>query len=331
MKEISNQKGILRIVRSNDNIFIRGKNTVPEFGVIHIDEGYHLFKSSYYIYIYNDEILKIYNSVNNSFSNSYVNTNYILGSTSSDADFILFEKTSNVKRVFHNYEEIAALVFDKNVALYFKNYFLTTSGKTLTKRNKIEMYDINQNLEFVWQFELSQNYWLSQELQIVNDTVFFICRKGGNRAKKVIGLDLETGEIKWELNYERPYNENLIALLLNKEDNLCYGLGREYYQVFNPVTGQIILQKNMQESMSPETDPELSRQAIYDGKLWFVSGRGSKTKFGALDIEKAEIDFIQDYPLEEDEQFDTPVYHNGRLFLRGLHYNVLYIFGKEVV
>ena len=86
------------------------------------------------------------------------------------------------------------------------------------------------------------------------------------------------------------------------------------------------MQKNLPELIVNKVEPDVNREAIFDDKLWFVSGAGSYTKFGAFDIKKHELIFVQDYPLEGDERFDTPVFHDGKLYLRGLFNNELYIF-----
>lgn len=103
--------------------------------------------------------------------------------------------------------------------------------------------------------------------------------------------------------------------MINPENNLCYGYGGNQYQVFNPLTGAIVLEKDMSEYYEKGIEPNVHRNAIYNGKLWFVSGRGENAKFGVLDIATSEIDFVQDYPLENSEQFETPVYHKGILYL----------------
>ncbi len=67
-------------------------------------------------------------------------------------------------------------------------------------------------------------------------------------------------------------------------------------------------------------------QAVYDNKLWFVSGGGKNTKFGYVNIDTHELELIQNLPHEEYEVFDTPVFHEGKLYLRGKHQNSLYVF-----
>ena len=67
-------------------------------------------------------------------------------------------------------------------------------------------------------------------------------------------------------------------------------------------------------------------QAIYDNKLWFVSGGGKNTKFGYVNIDTHQLEFIQDLPHEEYEHFDIPIFHEDKLYLRGKHQNNLYVF-----
>lgn len=195
---------------------------------------------------------------------------------------------------------------------------------------KFEVLDIKTG-KSLWSYELPEGYTIFGTIQLVENVLFFNTYKDLNRYKKKIGIDVKTGKVLWEHNFEIPYEKNNIADTLNKDNNLCYGYLAKKYQVYNPVTGEMVLEKDMSSYYEQGVSPD--KNAIYDNKLWFVSGKGENVKFGAVNLETSEMDFVKDFPLntaeQNDEHFDTPVYHNGKLYLRGVHYNTLYIFEKE--
>ncbi|MGQ1935698.1 hypothetical protein ACT4RV_07345, partial [Ornithobacterium rhinotracheale] len=90
-----------------------------------------------------------------------------------------------------------------------------------------------------------------------------------------------------------------------------------------PKTGKLIFKKEIEDIEKYDLEPYIN--AIYDDKLWFVSGRGLQTKFGYINIQTQQIELLQDFPQEEDEFFDAPIYHDGKLYLRGKHFNNLYV------
>jgi len=152
--------------------------------------------------------------------------------------------------------------------------------------------------------------------------LFFIAYKDNNY-QLVTGLDIETGNVLYQNQYEVTNENNfVIAKNLNEKDKLLYGYGH-VYQVFNPKTGEIIHQKEFKENKEYDLLPSINA-SIFNNKLWFVSGRGENAKFGAIDLETSEIDFIQNFPLENNAQLDKPIFHEGKLYLHDSN-NVLYI------
>lgn len=127
--------------------------------------------------------------------------------------------------------------------------------------------------------------------------------------------------------YEVTNERNFIqATAYNEADQLYYGFYSNY-QVFNPKTGKLIFKKEIEDIEKYDLEPYIN--AIYDDKLWFVSGRGLQTKFGYINIQTQQIELLQDFPQEEDEFFDAPIYHDGKLYLRGKHFNNLYVFEQK--
>ena len=206
---------------------------------------------------------------------------------------------------------------------YAPAYYNLLSENVFLLRNNYKTSQItNIDLEIVkplWQYTLPEGFTIFKQPQIVDDVLFFDSFKNGNEENFVVGLDLKTGEVLWQLLFKIPYKEQLLATTLHKENKLCYGYLGNLYQIFNPISGKIVFEKEMNENINPYTN------AIYDNKLWFVSGKYEGCKFGYINLANNELEFIQDFPQEDDETFEI-VYHQKKLYLRGKYYNNLYIF-----
>ena len=206
---------------------------------------------------------------------------------------------------------------------YAPAYYNLLSENVFLLRNNYKTSQItNIDLEIVkplWQYTLPEGFTIFKQPQIIDNVLFFDSFKNGNEENFVVGLDIKTGEVLWQLLFKIPYKEQLLATTLHKENKLCYGYLGNLYQIFNPISGKIVLEKEMNEKINPYTN------AIYDNKLWFVSGKYEECKFGYINLANNELEFIQDFPQEDDETFEI-VYHQKKLYLRGKYYNNLYIF-----
>ena len=206
---------------------------------------------------------------------------------------------------------------------YAPAYYNLLSENVFLLRNNYKTSQItNIDLEIVkplWQYTLPEGFTIFKQPQIVDDVLFFDSFKNGNEENFVVGLDLKTGEVLWQLLFKIPYKEQLLATTLHKENKLCYGYLGNLYQIFNPISGKIVLEKEMNKKINPYTN------AIYDNKLWFVSGKYEECKFGYINLANNELELLQDFPQEDDETFEI-VYHQKKLYLRGKYYNNLYIF-----
>ena len=206
---------------------------------------------------------------------------------------------------------------------YAPAYYNLLSENVFLLRNNYKTSQItNIDLEIVkplWQYTLPEGFSIFKQPQIVDNVLFFDSFKNGNEENFVVGLDIKTGEVLWQLLFKIPYKEQLLATTLHKENKLCYGYLGNLYQIFNPISGKIVLEKEMNEKINPYTN------AIYDNKLWFVSGKYEECKFGYINLANNELELLQDFPQEDDETFEI-VYHQKKLYLRGKYYNNLYIF-----
>lgn len=206
---------------------------------------------------------------------------------------------------------------------YAPAYYNLLSENVFLLRNNYKTSQItNIDLEIVkplWQYTLPEGFTIFKQPQIVDDALFFDSFKNGNEENFIVGLNIKTGEVLWQLLFKIPYKEQLLATTLHKENKLCYGYLGNLYQIFNPISGKIVLEKEMNENINPYTN------AIYDNKLWFVSGKYEECKFGYINLANNELELLQNFPQEDDETFEI-VYHQKKLYLRGKYYNNLYIF-----
>ena len=206
---------------------------------------------------------------------------------------------------------------------YAPAYYNLLSENVFLLRNNYKTSQItNIDLEIVkplWQYTLPEGFSIFKQPQIVGDVLFFDSFKNVNEENFVVGLDIKTGEVLWQLLFKIPYKEQLLATTLHKENKLCYGYLGNLYQIFNPISGKIVFEKEMNENINPYTN------AICDNKLWFVSGKYEECKFGYINLANNELELLQDFPQEDDETFEI-VYHQKKLYLRGKYYNNLYIF-----
>ena len=206
---------------------------------------------------------------------------------------------------------------------YAPAYYNLLSENVFLLRNNYKTSQItNIDLEIVkplWQYTLPEGFTIFKQPQMVGDVLFFDSFKNVNEENFVVGLDIKTGEVLWQLLFKIPYKEQLLATTLHKENKLCYGYLGNLYQIFNPISGKIVFEKEINEKINPYTN------AIYDNKLWFVSGKYEECKFGYINLANNELELLQDFPQEDDETFEI-VYHQKKLYLRGKYYNNLYIF-----
>ena len=206
---------------------------------------------------------------------------------------------------------------------YAPAYYNLLSENVFLLRNNYKTSQItNIDLEIVkplWQYTLPEGFTIFKQPQIVDDVLFFDSFKNINEENFIVGLDIKTGEVLWQLLFKIPYKEQLLATTLHKENKLCYGYLGNLYQIFNPISGKIVLEKEMNENINPYTN------AIYDNKLWFISGKYEECKFGYINLANNELELLQDFPQEDDETFEI-VYHQKKLYLREKYYNNLYIF-----
>ncbi|WP_018971194.1 PQQ-binding-like beta-propeller repeat protein [Rubritalea marina] len=227
-------------------------------------------------------------------------------------------------------KELKYTLVDKTGTVYWKQVADKTVRHIANKllvRNRLS----NRNGEFwlhdqhgkeLFHHQLPEGFTF-REVDVIDDVLFLESWKGGNEVMRLTGLNANTGELLWKREYSIPYRTNCIVS--TREGKLYYGLSQKYFQILNPVTGEFVVNISVEGMFPKGVAPEVNLQSIQDGKLWFVSGRGPDACFGCFDIEARSLDFIQQHPLEGDDIFDTPIFHEGKLYLRTKFEKLLYV------
>ena len=319
MKLVKKELDINKVILINNVIFIKGKEKCNVDGVF-VSSDFELFNDLETVYRYKESFLDIYNYKQKSFVRISNDSNYLKQSYYNKGRGLVFLSSTEEVEVYNFFGNTIEyrLFLEKDISFFLENSIIVTEGKSYTYKNKISLWYI-QPLELIWQYTLPEGFTIFKQPQIVDDVLFFDSFKNGNEENFVVGLDIKTGKVLWQLLFKIPYKEQLLATTLHKENKLCYGYLGNLYQIFNPISGKIVFEKEMNENINPYTN------AIYDNKLWFVSGKYEECKFGYINLANNELELLQDFSQEDDETFEI-VYHQKKLYLRGKYYNNLYIF-----
>lgn len=292
----------------------------------------------------NDIIFKktsIYN-IHNDRNNLYFNDKEILYQINSDlslTEIFRVKEADSVKVINNNIRMAFKRISRKELLYKFYNceykelwcnkadqWVDVLNDKFVKLRNRLDVDEKNFTIRNIsngfplWSYSLPEGFKISSLAQIIDNLLFFDAFKNANEEHFIVGLDINTGKIVWQHLYKIPYKEDIIAFTFNQKNKLCYAYLGNWYQIFNPISGEIIFEKKFDNDIDPYVN------SVCDDKLWFVIGKYENCKFGYINLITNEIEFLQDFPQENDEIFDTPIFHQNKLYLRGKYYNNLYIF-----
>lgn len=318
IEKVSTIENKLIYIKKNKLFEINGKHTILILDKIYDYHNIGKFiyyqeanlESLYRLHIQSREVEKLHGmfSLRGSFGNSE-ETVYILGKY--DSHKVYFKISIN------DYVIENIIPFSMGLPKIFNKKFCVVEY-----RDSIKSFESLFENE-IWNYTLPAGYTIYKSIQQIDDVLFFIAYKD-NHYQLVTGLDIESGNVLYQNQYEVTNERKFIsAHAYNPLDKLFYGLG-DVYQIFNPKTGEIVLEKIVEECESKVIRPYVN--SIYENKLWFISGKYEDVRFGCLDLDTQEVEFIQDFPQENDEMFEAPIYHENKLYLKGIHYNQLYVF-----
>ncbi|MDY3851814.1 MAG: hypothetical protein SO013_02850 [Prevotella sp.] len=318
MKSIAKYSEVEKIISANNKIFIKGKEFYSD-EIIFVSKNFELFNSDNIIYRYIDKNLEIFNYNKGVFIEIYNNSNHIIQSSTDNNLSLIFDNSSDDTIVYdlQNHTTINTYDFGKDISIYYHNLVIVTEGFSYTNKNKVSCWDLDKSNN-LWSYTLPEGFTIFGQVQVIDNLLILYAVDNNFDHSKTIALDINSGNMKWEL-------DNTIFCQVDTKKKLLLGYAIRRYEVIDPFLGEKIVQKNMMDYYEKGLSPVSPNNTIANGKLWFVSGRGENVKFGRINIETSEVDFIQDFPLQNDGQLSKPVFHNGNLYLLDSN-NTLHIF-----
>ena len=291
MKNIAKYPEIENIISANNKIFIKGKEFYSD-DIVFVSPDFELFNSDNIVYRYIDENLEIFDYNKGIFVKIYNNSNHIIQSSTDNNLSLIFDNSSDDTIVYdlQNYKTINIYDFGKDISIYYHNLVIVTEGFSYTNKNNVSCWDLNK-LNILWSYTLPEGFKISSPTQIIDNLLFFDAFKNGNEEHFIVGLDINTGKIVWKHLYKIPYKEDIIAFTFSQKNKLCYAYLGNWYQIFNPISGEIIFEKKFDNDIDPYVN------SVYDDKLWFVSGKYENCKFGYISLKTNEIELLQDFQI----------------------------------
>lgn len=300
----------------NNIIFIKDKT-------FEIGDSEYLFVQNNNLFKTNYSEKRIYILRHNEFivfdNNCWTSINY-----NSDEDYVLMNNswtTTTIKTCNFKFEAngLQHILFSKDDFLITHDYW---------NNNKITSF--HSRREPLWDYTPPAFFTINRYPIVIEDILFSIAHDQHGYNQLMVGLGIENGNILWEDRREiTQKNRSLVSYTFNKKNNLLYKFGQSY-EIFNPKTGKIIYEKDFEETIKHDLVPHIN--SIYDNKLWFVSSNYEnseyeRVKFGYINLDTHRLEFIQDFYRQQGElSFAPPIYHEGKLYLRGTSYHNLYIF-----
>lgn len=318
---------IIEVIEEIDNVFCYDNNLCyTKYNGIYINQNLINYDEDDYVFVSNDNLFLVkknkkglyiykeekFNLFNEEFTDIlfYDHENFILSKINDDFPVITYFKTCNSEFSLEGL----------NSTIYFNCKHIATYDSL--KRKEILNTDYKGNV--IEKFVINEGFNIDGKPHLIDNVLFFTAYDEFQKNQLLTALDIETGKIIWQNQYEVTSERQFIQTsAFNEKGQFYYGF-YSAYQVFNPKTGELVIEKEIPEIAKHKLEPYVN--AIYENKLWFVSGRGLNTKFGCMNTETQQLELLQDFPQEEDEFFDIPVYHEEKLYLRGKHFNNLYVF-----
>jgi outer membrane protein assembly factor BamB len=313
MKQINNIKDVNSVLVDKDGIYIELLDGLYTLNRELLKKADYFNSSGNYIYGYSDNVTFV--KEHNLFKN--IVEGYKSGCTIFSYDEILCYKinTKDHDVIYYFYNKGQKIEFgiegrNTPITLYKDKICFTN------RVNDIFLFDSYEN-EKLWSYHLPEGFKIFGSVQVIDDVLFFSCTDNHLNNSQTIGLEISTGKQLWAI-------KNTVDFQVDIDNKLLRGYGGRYYQVLDPNKGELVINKDMKEYYDEGISPYALNNTITQDRLWFISGRGERVKFGAINLETSEIAFIEDFPLDNNGQLNKPVYHEGKLYLLDSN-NVLHI------
>ncbi|MEQ8583335.1 MAG: hypothetical protein RIC30_20300 [Marinoscillum sp.] len=137
------------------------------------------------------------------------------------------------------------------------------------------------------------------------------------------GINVESGELLWKRDGSFQYYQ------LVKSSGLLYGFAHGLYEVTDIESGEKLVDKKLINDLWVSQH----MNSIGDGGLYFVGGTHTNmgmfiSKFGKINTETHEIEFIQKLDVAEGVKADPPIYHKGKLYIKD-SLDTLHVYEQE--
>jgi hypothetical protein len=136
---------------------------------------------------------------------------------------------------------------------------------------------------------------------------------------RLLALDVKSGDQHWELADCLPYYARY------PKTGYLYGYGGETYEVIDPVNGVKLIEKRFSEEHNAlKVLPAPHEHFIYENRMYFTSNTYG-SKFGAIDLDRHSIDFVQPLDVAEGVTAYLPQREGNRLYILDTE-EVLHVF-----
>ncbi|MCX2682124.1 PQQ-binding-like beta-propeller repeat protein [Galbibacter sp. EGI 63066] len=137
------------------------------------------------------------------------------------------------------------------------------------------------------------------------------------------GINVESGELLWKRDGSFQYYQ------LERSSGYLYGFAHGLYEVTDIESGEKLVDKKLTNDLWVSQH----MNSLGDGGLYFVDGTHTNmgmfiSKFGKINTETHEIEFIQKLDVAEGVKAEPPIYHKGRLYIKD-SMDVLHIYEES--
>lgn len=178
----------------------------------------------------------------------------------------------------------------------------------------VSVVNFENGLEY---FKIPRPAPIEGNIHLYNDILILPLNNG-----HLLALSALTGEKLWELDTCFHF------FYLDKTMGLLYGYSHYNYQVISIAQGKKLVDRNVEKSNIEYGISPCGNMCRLSGNgLYFVSWL-EPTKFGKVNIQTHEIEFLQELKTKKGVKPGTPTYHQGRLYILDTVYT-LHVFEDE--
>ncbi|MFC0182115.1 hypothetical protein SAMN04515674_101123 [Pseudarcicella hirudinis] len=185
-----------------------------------------------------------------------------------------------------------------------------------------------------WEYDCGEGIETTNLWTVRGEYLVFCTHKSDFFAGKLVKINLQTGDIKWEVDIPNTfllYNEeqglltSFWASNVNGKNYLIIDIDKEQISIGEPIT------MNNLENVNTFGQS----QYLYGSKLYFTDNVHSygdelrPIKFGCFNIESKQVEFLQELPQAAGGQFAQVIYHTSKLYLR-TSANELFVFEDDL-